>query len=65
MNRNLRALDWFLKTLTNKDYERPVYGSYKLLHECNLRCPFCNVWKTPKKSLDNNCEFKVIDRLYD
>ncbi|MEM2116684.1 MAG: radical SAM protein [Thermoplasmata archaeon] len=65
MNRNLRALDWFLKTLTNKDYERPVYGSYKLLHECNLRCPFCNVWKTPMKSLDTKGAFKVIDRLSD
>jgi Predicted Fe-S oxidoreductases len=65
MDRTLRAFKWFMDTLLNKDFERPVYGSYKLLHECNLRCPFCNVWKTPMKALDTNGAMRVIDRLAD
>lgn len=65
MDRKIRATKWFIETLINRDYERPVYGSYKLLHECNLKCPFCNVWKTPMKALNTDGAKKVIDRLAD
>ncbi|HEU12814.1 MAG: radical SAM/SPASM domain-containing protein [Thermoplasmata archaeon] len=65
MNRNLRAFKWFMETFLNNGYEKPVYGSYKLLHECNLRCEFCNVWRTPMKALDTKGAMKVIDRLAD
>lgn len=63
MDRKLRAVKWFFETMSKSDYERPVYGSYKLLHQCNLRCPFCNVWSDPMKPLDTKDVFKVIDRL--
>ncbi|MGC9122645.1 MAG: radical SAM protein [Thermoplasmata archaeon] len=64
MNRNLRGLKWFLNTLfENDDFERPVYGSYKVTHSCNLKCPFCNVWNNPVKMLNTKEAFKIIDRL--
>lgn len=65
MDRKLRAVKWFFQSMANNDYERPVYGSFKLLHQCNLRCPFCNVWNDPIKPLDTKGVFKVIDRLSD
>ncbi len=64
MDRKLRALKWFLSTYQG-DYERPVYGSYKVTHSCNLQCPFCNVWNNPVKMLDTKGAFKIIDRLAD
>ncbi len=59
MNRNLRAFKWFMETFLNNGYEKPVYGSYKLLHECNLRCEFCNVWRTPMKTNSRGRKGKV------
>ncbi|MGC8585553.1 MAG: radical SAM protein [Thermoplasmata archaeon] len=66
MNRNLRGFKWFLNTIFDDDsFERPVYGSYKVTHSCNLQCPFCNVWNNPVKMLNTKEAFKIIDRLAD
>ncbi|MCD6275229.1 MAG: radical SAM protein [Thermoplasmata archaeon] len=61
MNRNLRAIKWFLKSYL--DYDRPVYGSFKVTHRCNMQCPFCNVWKDRTPDLPTKDIFKIIDRL--
>lgn len=63
MNRNLRAVKWFLKTYL--DYDRPVYGSFKVTHRCNMQCPFCNVWRDRTPDLPTKDVFKIIDRLAD
>ncbi len=61
MNRNLRALKWFFKTYL--DYDRPVYGSFKVTHRCNMQCPFCNVWMDRTPDLPTKDVFRIIDRL--
>ena len=61
MRRELRAVKWFLKSFL--DYDRPVYGSFKVTHRCNMRCPFCNVWKEKKRDLPTKDVYKIIDRL--
>ncbi|RLF37689.1 MAG: radical SAM protein, partial [Thermoplasmata archaeon] len=33
MRRELRAVKWFFKSFL--DYDRPVYGSFKVTHRCN------------------------------
>ena len=63
VNRNLRAVKWFLKSYL--DYDRPVYGSFKVTHRCNMRCPFCNVWMDKTPDLPTKDIFKIIDRLAD
>jgi MoaA/NifB/PqqE/SkfB family radical SAM enzyme len=63
MNRALRALKWFLKTYL--DYDRPIYGSFKVTHRCNMQCPFCNVWMDRTPDLPTKDVFKIIDRLAD
>ncbi len=63
MNRNLRAVKWFFKSYL--DFERPVYGTFKLTHRCNMRCPFCDVWKSKMPDLPTKDIFKIIDRLAD
>lgn len=61
--RNLRAIKWFLKSYL--DFERPVYGTFKVTHRCNLQCPFCDVWRQPMKDLPTKDIFKIIDHLAD
>ncbi len=61
MNRNIRAVKWFLKSYL--DYDRPVYGSFKVTHRCNMQCPFCNVWNDRTKDLPTKDVFRIIDRL--
>jgi len=61
VNRNLRAIKWIMKSYL--DYDRPVYGSFKLTHRCNMRCPFCNVWRDKTPDLPTEDIFKIIDRL--
>lgn len=63
MNRNLRAVKWFLKSYL--DYDRPVYGSFKVTHRCNMQCPFCNVWRDRTPDLPTREVFRIIDRLAD
>lgn len=61
--KQIRALKWFSGRLSGIDFERPIYGSYKVLHNCNLQCSFCNVWNNLVKPLSTEQAFKVIDRL--
>jgi len=61
MRRELRAIKWLLKSYL--DYDRPVYGSFKVTHRCNMRCPFCNVWKQKTRDLSTKEVFRVIDKL--
>ncbi|MEM0160484.1 MAG: radical SAM protein [Thermoplasmata archaeon] len=63
--KQIRALKWFSGRLSGRDFERPIYGSYKVLHNCNLQCSFCNVWNNPVKPLTTEQAYKVIDRLAD
>ena len=61
LNRNGRAVKWFFKSYT--DFERPVYGTFKTTHRCNLTCPFCDVWRNPIPDLPTKDIFRIIDRL--
>ena len=61
MRRELRAIKWLLKSYL--DYDRPVYGSFKVTHRCNMRCPFCNVWRQKTRDLSTKEVFRVIDKL--
>jgi len=61
LSRNLRAIKWFFKSYT--DFERPVYGTFKVTHRCNLRCPFCDVIHQPMRDLPTKDVFRIIDHL--
>jgi len=63
MTRNLRGIKWFLKSYLN--YPHPVYGSFKVTHRCNLRCPFCDAWRKKVQDLPLKDVFKIIERLVD
>ncbi|BBD72527.1 heme biosynthesis protein [Sulfodiicoccus acidiphilus] len=42
MNRDLKALSWFLRTQLLGDNFRPAYATFKVTSRCNLRCTFCS-----------------------
>lgn len=42
MNRDLKAIKWFIKTQILKDPFNPAYATFKVTSRCNLRCTFCN-----------------------
>jgi MoaA/NifB/PqqE/SkfB family radical SAM enzyme len=41
MNRDLKALSWFIRTQLLRDNFRPAYATFKVTSKCNLRCTFC------------------------
>jgi len=63
MHRNLRGIEWFLKSYLT--YPHPLYGSFKVTHRCNMRCPFCDAWRIKKPDLPLKEVFKIIERLAD
>jgi len=42
VNRDLKAVRWFLKTQVLRDPFNPAYATFKVTSRCNLRCTFCN-----------------------
>ncbi|NON62850.1 radical SAM/SPASM domain-containing protein [Acidianus sp. RZ1] len=42
MRRDIKAINWFIKTQILRDPFNPAYATFKVTSNCNLRCTFCN-----------------------
>ncbi|ACP38476.1 radical SAM protein [Saccharolobus islandicus] len=42
MNKDLKAIKWFIITQILKDPFNPAYATFKVTSRCNLRCTFCS-----------------------
>ncbi|MCG3109695.1 7,8-dihydro-6-hydroxymethylpterin dimethyltransferase [Metallosphaera sp. J1] len=42
MNRNLKAIKWFINTQLLGKWYSVAYATFKVTSHCNLRCTFCN-----------------------
>ncbi|AWS00732.1 radical SAM/SPASM domain-containing protein [Metallosphaera hakonensis] len=42
MNRNLKAIRWFINTQLLGKWYNVAYATFKVTSKCNLRCTFCN-----------------------
>ncbi|MCY0859446.1 MAG: radical SAM protein [Sulfolobaceae archaeon] len=42
MNRDIKAIRWFIKTQILGDPFNPIYATFKVTSRCNLHCTFCN-----------------------
>lgn len=42
MNRDIKAIRWFIRTQIFRDPFNPAYATFKVTSRCNLRCTFCN-----------------------
>ncbi len=42
MNRDIKAIKWFISTQILKDPFKPAYATFKVTSRCNLRCTFCS-----------------------
>ncbi len=63
-------LDNYLVAVTNKSPKRgPLFAVWNLTTDCNLRCPFCDSWKTnhshshEKTELTSEGKIKIINNL--
>lgn len=67
MNRDLKALRWFVKTQILKDPFNPGYATFKVTSRCNLHCTFCLPEYYSGKLGEASTETvkKIIDNLRD
>jgi len=67
LNRDLKALRWFVKTQILKDPFNPGYATFKVTSRCNLHCTFCLPEYYSGKLGEASTETvkKIIDNLRD
>lgn len=67
MNRDLKAIKWFVKTQILGDPFNPAYATFKVTSRCNLHCTFCSPDYYSGKLGEENTETvkKIIDNLRD
>jgi Fe-coproporphyrin III synthase len=51
----------YLANKLNINY--PAFISFKLLYRCNLRCSYCNLWKSKSSELQFSLACKIIDQI--
>ncbi|MBP1357522.1 MAG: radical SAM protein, partial [Sulfolobus sp.] len=67
MNRDLKAITWFIKTQILKNPFNPIYATFKVTSRCNLHCTFCNPSYYSGELGEGSTETikKIIDNLRD
>lgn len=65
MNRDLKAIRWFIVTQILKDPFNPAYATFKVTSKCNLRCTFCSPYYYSGELGEVSTERvkKIIDNL--
>lgn len=67
MNRDLKAIRWFIVTQILKDPFNPAYATFKVTSRCNLKCTFCSPYYYSGELGEASTERvkKIIDNLRD
>ena len=63
MTKYLKTLNYAMQNKLAGECIYPFYASYKITHNCSLRCSFCNVWMEDTPDLKTKEVFKVIDNI--
>jgi len=61
--KKLRTFWYLLLNNLKREHIYPFYASFKLTARCNLRCDFCNIWRSRVPNLTTEEVFTILDNL--